>query len=67
MGAVMRIFSALLNSKLDKLDPDVVVGILQGPDMLSLAAEPTEKEVTVTLRSMTYRKAVGSDEFPVKL
>ena len=63
MGAV---FSALLNSKSDKIGPDIVGGIPQRPITLSLGAEPTEEELTVALRSMANTKAVDADELPVE-
>ena len=59
---------ALLNSKSDKLDPNIIVGrIHQRPITSFLEAKSTEQEVTVVLRSMAKAKAVGPDELPMEL
>ena len=63
----MRCSSALLNSKSDKLDPNIVGRIPKRPITLSLGTEPTEDEITVALRPMANAKAVGPDELPVEL
>ena len=63
----MRFLGALLNSKSDRLDPDIIGGIPQCSIRLSLGAEPTEGGVTVALGSVTNAKAVGPDELSVEL
>ena len=66
-GRRVRCFRALLTSKSDNVDPDIVGGTPQRPITLLLEAESTEENVTAAFRSMTKANVMGLDELPLGL
>ena len=67
LGRWARVFSTLLNTNPDNLNPYVAAELPQQPTAHALGDEPKIEEVAAALRSMGNSKAVGPDELPVEL
>ena len=67
LGRWARFFETLLNSKSDKLRPDIIEELPQWPIAHALGVEPTKNELIGALRSMANAKAMRPDELPVEL
>ena len=63
----MRLFRSLLNSKSDMLDPDIPKRLPQQPVASAFGIEPTEEEITTTMKALAKEKAVGPDGLPAEL
>ena len=63
----VRFFSSLLNSKSDKLDPDIPKRLPQQPVASALGIEPMKEEIATAMEAMANEKAVGPDGLPAEL
>ena len=63
----VRFFRSLLNSKSDKIDPDIPKRLPQLPVASALGIEPTEEEIGTAMKAMANEKAVGLDGLPAEL
>ena len=63
----VRWFHTLLNAKSPRLDPNIAEGLGQWPKNMPLEVQPTIKELTDAIRSLTNGKAVGPDAVSVDL
>ena len=67
LGRWARFFGTLLNSKSDKLRPDILEELTEWPITHVLGVELTENELIGALRLMANAKAVRLDKLPVEL
>ena len=63
----VRFFRSLLTSKLDMHDPDIPKRLPQHPVASALGIEPTEEEISTTMKAMANAKAGGPDGLPAEL
>ena len=63
----VRFFRSLLTSKFDMLDPDIPKRLPQHPVASALGIEPTEEEISTTMKAMANAKAGGPDGLPAEL
>ena len=63
----VRFFRSLLNSKSDMLDSDIPKRLPQQPVASALGIEPTEEEITKSMKVMSNEKVVGPDGLPAEL
>ena len=61
----IRWFHTFLNAKSPKLDPNIAEGLDQWPENMPLGIQPTMRELTGAIPSLTNGKAIGPDRVSI--